>query len=87
MERIYMDHAATTPMDIRVAEAMTPIFAEVFGNPSSVHAYGRAARRYLDEARRTMARSIHADEKKLFYERRNRSRQSRYYRDSHGEQA
>ncbi|MFD2759513.1 cysteine desulfurase family protein [Lentibacillus juripiscarius] len=67
MERIYMDHAATTPMDIRVAEAMTPIFAEVFGNPSSVHAYGRAARRYLDEARRTMARSIHADEKEIIF--------------------
>ncbi|RYG74786.1 cysteine desulfurase [Lentibacillus lipolyticus] len=67
MEHIYMDHAATTPMDKRVAEAMTPIFVDVFGNPSSVHSFGRTARQYLDGARRTMARSIHADEKEIIF--------------------
>ncbi|GAA0442693.1 cysteine desulfurase family protein [Lentibacillus halophilus] len=67
MERIYMDHAATTPMDKRVAEAMTPIFTEVFGNPSSVHAFGRLARQYLDSARRTLARSIQAREKEMIF--------------------
>ncbi|TRM08745.1 cysteine desulfurase [Lentibacillus cibarius] len=67
MERIYMDHAATTPMDRRVAEVMTPVFTDVFGNPSSVHAYGRSARQYLDKARRTMAQSINADEKEIIF--------------------
>ncbi|SHF66637.1 cysteine desulfurase family protein [Ornithinibacillus halophilus] len=67
MDHIYMDHAATTPMDKRVIETMVPIYEEVFGNPSSVHSFGRKARRYLDEARRTLARSIHADEKEIIF--------------------
>ncbi|MFB4166570.1 cysteine desulfurase family protein [Virgibacillus sp. JSM 102003] len=65
MEGIYMDHAATTPMDKQVASAMNPVFEDVFGNPSSVHSFGRKARKYLDEARRTMAKSIHANEKEI----------------------
>lgn len=67
MNYIYLDHAATTPMDKQVAEAMNPIFLEVFGNPSSVHSFGRKARKYLDEARRVMADSIHADEKAIIF--------------------
>lgn len=65
MEGIYMDHAATTPMDKQVVSAMNPVFEDVFGNPSSVHSFGRKARKYLDEARRTMAKSIHANEKEI----------------------
>ncbi|WP_010531086.1 cysteine desulfurase family protein [Lentibacillus jeotgali] len=67
MEYIYLDHAATAPMDQRVIEAMTPVMTEVFGNPSSVHSFGRKARLYLDEARRTMAGSIQANEKEIVF--------------------
>ncbi|TFJ94024.1 cysteine desulfurase family protein [Lentibacillus salicampi] len=67
METIYLDHAATAPMDQRVVEAMTPVMMDVFGNPSSVHSFGRKARRYLDEARRTMAKSIQASEKEIVF--------------------
>ncbi|WP_106497054.1 cysteine desulfurase family protein [Lentibacillus sp. Marseille-P4043] len=67
MEHIYLDHAATTPVDKRVMEAMYPIYEEVFGNPSSIHSFGRKARRYLDEAREDMARSIGANEKEIIF--------------------
>ncbi|MGY0694288.1 cysteine desulfurase family protein [Virgibacillus sp. FSP13] len=67
MEHIYLDHAATAPVDKRVMEAMYPIYEEVFGNPSSIHSFGRKARRYLDEARETMARSIGANEKEIIF--------------------
>ncbi len=52
---IYMDHAATTPVHPSVVEAMLPYMTTSFGNPSSVHAQGRAALAALDEARRTVA--------------------------------
>ncbi|MFD1038579.1 cysteine desulfurase family protein [Virgibacillus byunsanensis] len=67
MKHIYLDHAATTPMDPLVVEAMYPIFEKVFGNPSSVHSFGRKARQHLDEARRVMAGSIHANEKEIIF--------------------
>ncbi|MUK87012.1 aminotransferase class V-fold PLP-dependent enzyme [Ornithinibacillus sp. L9] len=67
MEHIYLDHAATTPMDKRVVDAMYPIFNEVFGNPSSVHSFGRKARQLLDESRRVLANSIHANEKEIIF--------------------
>ncbi|PAV28949.1 cysteine desulfurase NifS [Virgibacillus profundi] len=67
MEQIYLDHAATTPMDRQVIDAMLPVYNEVFGNPSSVHSFGRKARQLLDEARRTMAKSIHANEKEITF--------------------
>jgi cysteine desulfurase len=61
---IYLDHAATTPVRPEVLEAMTPYFTARFGNPSSVHRYGREARVALDEARERVARCLgaHADE-------------------------
>jgi cysteine desulfurase len=67
MEEIYLDHAATTPVHKDVIAAMQPIYSEVFGNPSSVHSFGRKARKYLDEARRSMADSIHANEKEIIF--------------------
>lgn len=48
---IYLDHAATTPLDPEVADRISQVQAEVFGNPSSPHAAGRRARQMLDEAR------------------------------------
>lgn len=52
---IYLDYAATTPVDSRVLEAMRPYFADKFGNPSSVHRYGQAAEAAVDSARETLA--------------------------------
>jgi len=52
---IYLDYAATTPVDKRVLEAMLPYFSESFGNPSSVHRYGQKAEAALDSARETVA--------------------------------
>jgi cysteine desulfurase len=52
---IYMDYAATTPVDSRVLEAMQPFFNASFGNPSSVHRYGQVAEAAVDSARETVA--------------------------------
>ena len=57
---IYLDHAATTPVRPEVLEAMTPYFTARFGNPSSVHRFGREARVALDEARERLARCLGA---------------------------
>ena len=52
---IYLDHAATTPVDPRVVEAMLPYFSQAYGNASSIYALGRAAHKALDEAREKIA--------------------------------
>ncbi len=52
---IYLDHSATTPVDPRVVEAMAPYWSDVFGNTSSVHAWGRRAAEALEGARETVA--------------------------------
>src|SRR3990167_9557008 len=49
---IYLDHAATTPVRLEVVEAMLPFLGGTFGNPSSAHRFGRAARAGLEQARR-----------------------------------
>ncbi|WP_176343402.1 aminotransferase class V-fold PLP-dependent enzyme [Priestia aryabhattai] len=67
MERIYVDHAATSPIHPAVVEKMTTFMHEYFGNPSSIHHYGRESRRYLDEARQTIAASIGAHENELIF--------------------
>jgi len=54
-ERTYLDHAAATPLDSRVLEAMLPYLREHWGNPSSLYAEAREARKGLDAARRTVA--------------------------------
>jgi cysteine desulfurase len=52
---IYLDYSATTPVDSRVIDAMTPYFSDSFGNPSSVHRYGQVAEAAIDSARETVA--------------------------------
>jgi cysteine desulfurase len=61
---VYLDHAATTPVRREVFEAMEPFYGPRFGNPSSVHRWGREARAALDEARERVARCLgaHPDE-------------------------
>ena len=58
---VYLDHAATTPVRPEVLEAMLPFFGARFGNPSSVHRWGREARAALDEARERVARCLGAN--------------------------
>ncbi len=61
---IYLDHAATTPVRAEVLEAMLPFYGPRFGNPSSLHRWGRDARVALDEARERVAHCLgaHTDE-------------------------
>ena len=59
-EPIYLDHAATTPVRDEVLDAMQPFFGARFGNPSSVHRWGREARTALDEAHERVARCLGA---------------------------
>ncbi|HLB27494.1 MAG TPA: aminotransferase class V-fold PLP-dependent enzyme, partial [Dehalococcoidia bacterium] len=54
-KRVYLDHAATTPLDPRVLEAMLPYLRDFWGNPSSLYAEAQEARKGLDGARRTIA--------------------------------
>lgn len=60
MNAVYLDHAATTPTRPEVVEAMLPFLYEHFGNPSSIHSFGRQNRRSLDDAREIIAASIGA---------------------------
>jgi cysteine desulfurase len=61
MDRVYLDHAATTPVDPEVAEAMARALRETHGNPSSIYAEGRAARAAVDRAREEVAAAIGAE--------------------------
>jgi cysteine desulfurase len=60
VERIYLDHNATTPLDPRVLEAMLPVLREGFGNASSLHWFGQRARAAVDEARGAVAALVGA---------------------------
>lgn len=59
VDMIYLDYAATTPVDSRVLDMMLPYFRESFGNPSSVHRYGQRAEAAVEEARETVAAAMH----------------------------
>lgn len=59
--RIYLDHNASTPVHPEVVAEMLPYFGEVFGNPSSVHGFGREAREGIDTARERIARFLRVD--------------------------
>lgn len=65
--RIYLDHNATTPLDARVLESMLPWLRENFGNASSIHAEGRAARAAIDNARREVAALISAAPEEIYF--------------------
>jgi len=61
VERVYFDHNATTPVASEVVEAMLPAFAQTFGNASSIHHFGQAAKQRMEAARRQLAAAIHAN--------------------------
>jgi len=64
---VYLDHAATTPLRPEVLDAMAPYLGGVFGNPSSAHAFGRAAREALDEAHARLAQAIGAEPREIVF--------------------
>ncbi|GIV08066.1 MAG: cysteine desulfurase IscS [Fimbriimonadales bacterium] len=61
MRTVYLDHAATTPLDARVRKAMVPYLNQEYGNPSSLHRWGRRTRMAIDAARETLAAALNAD--------------------------
>lgn len=67
MAPIYLDHAATTPLDPEVLDAMLPYLREDFGNPSSVHRFGQRARGAIDEARSQVAALIDARDAEIVF--------------------
>ncbi len=67
MGRIYLDHAATTPPDPRVIEAMLPMWTKFWGNPSSIYLEGQEARRALDSARKVCADLLGATPKEIVF--------------------
>ena len=67
MKNIYLDNNATTPLHPEVLEAMLPGLRENYGNPSSIHSFGRSARVQLDEAREKVARLINAQSSEIIF--------------------
>ncbi|OQA71199.1 MAG: Cysteine desulfurase [Parcubacteria group bacterium ADurb.Bin247] len=67
MKKIYLDYAATTPVDPRVLEAMMPYFCDNFGNTMSLHSFGQKAQMVLDESRKTVANFIGAKPEEIIF--------------------
>ena len=67
VDRIYMDNAATTRVTEPVFEAMRPYFGEIYGNPMSVHSFGREARKGVEEARRQVAAALNAEPSEIYF--------------------
>jgi cysteine desulfurase len=66
-KEIYLDHAASTPTDPQVVEAMLPYFSQVYGNASGLHKQARASARALDDARRTVADILDCSPKEIVF--------------------
>ena len=62
-----MDNAATTRVTEPVFEAMQPYFGEIYGNPMSVHSFGREARKGVEEARRQVAAALNAEPSEIYF--------------------
>jgi len=67
MKRIYMDYSATTPVDKEVINEMTPYFDKYFGNPSSIHSYGREAYEAIEKSRSKIAGILNADADEIIF--------------------
>jgi cysteine desulfurase len=67
VQRCYFDHNATTPIAPEVLEAMLPVLTEVYGNASSVHRFGQAARHKLDSSRKEVARMLGAEPDEIVF--------------------
>ena len=64
---IYLDYSATTPVDPRVLDAMTPYFSGSFGNPSSVHRFGQVAEAAIESARETVASVLNCQPHEIIF--------------------
>ena len=67
MKPIYLDHAATTPTDPAVVQAMLPFFTRIYGNPSSMHAFGQEAKRAIEAARDSIASFLGAKPEEIIF--------------------
>ena len=67
MKRIYLDYAATTPVKKEVLDAMLPFYTEHFGNPSSIHFFGRDAKKAIDNARQQVSKIINASPNEIYF--------------------
>jgi cysteine desulfurase len=67
MKRVYLDYAATTPLDPRVLEVMKPYFYKKFGNSMSLHSFGLEAKQALEESRETVAKSMNANPEEIIF--------------------
>ncbi len=65
--KVYFDNAATTPMDPEVLEAMIPFMRDHFGNPSSVHGFGRQTRAAIESSRKTVAKFLNVSPSEIFF--------------------
>jgi len=64
--RIYLDNAATTPLDAEVMKVMYSVMESNYGNPSSIHAHGREARTLVERSRQTIAKLLHTSPAEIF---------------------
>ena len=67
MKQVYVDNAATTALDPEVLEAMLPYMQTMYGNASSLHAYGREAKVAIEKARKSVAELLHATPGEIFF--------------------
>jgi cysteine desulfurase len=67
MERIYLDNAATTPLDKAVIAEMVKVMEDYYGNPSSIHAQGREVRTLIEKARKSVAHLLNAVPAEIFF--------------------
>ena len=67
MTRVYLDNAATTPLDKEVMKAMVEVMEQSYGNPSSIHAHGREVRTIVEKARKNVANLLHTAPANIFF--------------------
>ncbi len=65
--RVYLDNAATTPLDPEVIAVMTDVMKNQYGNPSAIHGPGREVRTLIEEARKTIARLLNVTPSEIFF--------------------
>ncbi len=65
--RVYLDNAATTPLDPEVLKQMVAVMESTYGNPSSIHAHGREARTLIEKSRKTIANLLHTSPAEIFF--------------------
>jgi cysteine desulfurase len=67
MKKIYLDNAATTKLDEHVFDAMLPFLKDEFGNPSSIHSFGRKTRSAIETARKSVSKLLNVTPAEIFF--------------------